>query len=140
MDSRAFREWTITDRNIGRACMSWSANTADMGTTINPRRSGYKPKYGTLFAQRNWRLGVKEAALRRTQIILTYKKVTTGEVKKYVVAPYSYRYRRLRSGRRKLLFAYDMKSKHIKGFVTRNIRKVAITDRKFRPKWPVEIA
>lgn len=107
-----------------------------------PRRVGYKPKYGTLFAQRNWRLAVKEAALRRVQIILTYKKITTGEVKKYVVAPYSYRYRRLRTGRRKLLFAYDMKDKHIKGFVTRNIRKVALTDRRFRPKngWPIEIA
>ena len=118
----------------------WIGRQESKASKRRPRRSGYKPKYGTLFAQRNWRLGVKEAALRRTQIILTYKKVTTGEVKKYVVAPYSYRYRRLRSGRRKLLFAYDMKSKHIKGFVTRNIRKVAITDRKFRPKWPVEIA
>jgi len=105
-----------------------------------PRRAGVKPKYGTLFALRNKRLSIREAALRNVQVVLTYKKDTTGEVKKYVVAPYSYRYRRLKTGNRKMLFAYDMKAKHIKGFVLRNIRKVAITDRKFRPKWPVEIA
>jgi predicted DNA-binding transcriptional regulator YafY len=104
------------------------------------KRVGAKPKYGTLFALRNKRLTVREAALRLVQIVLTYKKETTGEVNKYVVAPYSYRYRKLKSGNRKMLFAYDMKEKHIKGFVLRNIRKVAITDRKFRPQWPVEIA
>lgn len=104
-----------------------------------PRRVGKKPAYGTLFALRNKRLAIREAALRNAQIIIRYVKVTTGESKRYVVAPYSYRYRKLRIGRRKMLFAYDMKDKHIKGFVLNNIRKVAITDRKFRPKWDVEI-
>ena len=104
-----------------------------------PRRVGMKPKYGTLFAKRNKRLTIREAALRLVQVVLTYNKETTGETKKYVVAPYSYRYRRLKAGNRKLLFAYDMKDKHIKGFVLRNIRRVALTDRKFRPKWPVEL-
>jgi predicted DNA-binding transcriptional regulator YafY len=104
-----------------------------------PRRTGQKPAYGTLFALRNKKLAIREAALRKSQIILRYVKVTTGESKRYVVAPYSYRYRKLRAGRRKMLFAYDMKDKHIKGFVLKNIRKVAITDRKFRPKWRVEI-
>ena len=104
------------------------------------KRVGKKPAYGTMFALRNKRLTIREAALRLVQVVLTYKKETTGEVNKYVVAPYSYRYRRLKTGNRKMLFAYDMKAKHIKGFVLRNIRKVAITDRKFRPQWPVEIA
>jgi len=104
------------------------------------KRIGFKPKYGTLFALRNKRLAIREAALRNVQIIITYRKTTTGETKKYVVAPYSYRYRRLKVGRRKMLFAYDMQAKHIKGFSQRDIRKVALTDRKFRPKWPVEIA
>jgi len=40
---------------------------------------------------------------------------------------------------RKLLFAYDMEARKIKGFVVRNVRNVAITDRTFRPKWEVEI-
>jgi len=105
-----------------------------------PRRVGQKPAYGTLFALRNKRLAIREAALRKVQIVIRYVKTTTGESKRYVVAPYSYRYRRLRVGRRKMLFAYDMSDKHIKGFSLKNIRKVAITDRKFRPKWPIEIA
>ena len=105
-----------------------------------PRRVGEKPRYGTLFAQRNKRLAIREAALRRSQIVIRYVKITTGESKRYIVAPYSYRYRRLKAGRRKMLFAYDMEDKHIKGFVLNNIRKVAITDRKFRPKWDVELA
>lgn len=104
-----------------------------------PARTGTKPKYGTLFALRNKRLAIREGALRKSQIILRYVKITTGESKRYIVAPYSYRYRKLKAGRRKMLFAYDMDDKHIKGFVLNNIRKVAITDRKFRPKWKIEI-
>jgi predicted DNA-binding transcriptional regulator YafY len=103
------------------------------------RRVGLKPKTGTLFAIRNKRLAIREAALRNAEIVITYRKTTTGETKKYIVAPYSYRYKRLKVGLRKMLFAYDMKDRHIKGFAIRNIRNVAITDRKFRPKWPVEI-
>ena len=89
---------------------------------------------------RNKRLAVREAALRNVQVIITYRKVTTGETKKYVVAPYEWKYRRLKVGFRKMLYAYDMKDKHIKSFAWRNVRKVAITDRKFKPKWPVQIA
>lgn len=103
-----------------------------------PKRVGKSPAYGTLFALRNTRLAIREAALRNVQIIIMYKKETTGETKKYIVAPYSLRYRRLKRGVRKLLFAYDMNDLHIKGFVLSNIRNVAITDRKFIPKWPVE--
>ena len=103
------------------------------------RRVGQKPKAGTLFSIRNKRLAIREAALRKVQIVMTYKKTTTGETKKYIVAPYSYRYKRLKVGTRKMLFAYDMKEKRIKGFAQRNIRNVALTDRKFRPKWPIEI-
>jgi len=120
--------------------LAYIAKQEDKAPKRKAKRVGKKPAYGSLFALRNKRLTVREAALRKVQVVLTYKKETTGEVKKYVVAPYSYRYRRLKSGSRKMLFAYDMKAKHIKGFVLRNIRKVAITDRKFRPKWPVEIA
>jgi hypothetical protein len=95
---------------------------------------------GTFYAIRNKRLAIQEAALRRVQVVIKYRKATSGEVKKYIVAPYSYRYRRLKAGRRKMLFAYDMKERHIKGFVVRNIRNVSITDRRFQPKWPIEIA
>jgi predicted DNA-binding transcriptional regulator YafY len=103
-----------------------------------PAKTLVQPK-GTLFAIRNKRISVREGALRRVQIIITYTKETTNETKKYVVAPYSYRYRRLKSGRRKMLFAWDMDDQHIKGFVINNIRNVALTDKKFTPKWRVEI-
>jgi hypothetical protein len=39
-----------------------------------------------------------------------------------------------------MLFAYDMRDKHIKGYVMTNVRKAALTDRRFTPKWPVELA
>lgn len=96
-------------------------------------------KRGTLFAKRNKNLAIREAALRGVQIVITFQKTTTNEVKQYIAFPYSYRYRRLKVGRRKCLYAYDMKDKHIKSFAIRNIRKVALTDRKHVPKWKVEI-
>ena len=105
-----------------------------------PRRIGKKPAYGTLFALRNKRLAIQEGAARRTQILITYRKITTNETKKYIVAPYSYRYKKTRDGMRKMLFAYDMKAKRIKGFALRNIRKVALTDRKYKPMWDVELS
>lgn len=126
----------LIEKGINR--LAFIAEQEEKATRRKARRVGKKPKAGTLFAGRNKRLAIQEAALRRAQIIITYKKTTTGEVNKYIVAPYSYRYRRLRVGLRKMLFAYDMRDKHIKGFALRNIRNVAITDRKFRPKWPVE--
>lgn len=103
------------------------------------RRVGLKPKTGTLFAIRNKRIAIREAALRKVQIIMTYKKTTTGETKKYVVAPYEWKYLRLKAGLRKVLYAYDMKDRHIKSFIMRGIRNVALTDRKFVPKWTVKI-
>ena len=104
-----------------------------------PKRVGKKPAYGTMYALRNTRLSIREAALRLVQIVITYTKITTGETKQYIVCPYSWRYRRLKSGLKKLLFAWDMEDKHIKGFVLRNIKKVAISDRGFSPRWPIEI-
>ena len=103
-----------------------------------PTRTRAKPDR-SLFAERSKRITIREAALRKVQIIITYVKTTTRERKKYVVAPYSWRYRRLRVGTRKMLYAYDMRAKHIKGFALRNIRKVALTERKYVPKWPLEI-
>ena len=89
---------------------------------------------------RNIKVLIGQAATLLRQIEITYRKETTGEVKEYRVAPYSYRYRRLKTGTRKMFFAYDMDDRHIKGYVLRNIRKVEILKRKFKPKWPVEIS
>ena len=128
----------IIQKGIDR--LQFIANQEVKAQKRRPKRVGEKPNAGTLFAIRNKRLSIREAALRNVQIVIRYRKITTGELKKYIVAPYSYRYRMTRQGRRKMLFAYDMEEKKIKGFVVNAIRNVVITDRKFRPKWPVEIA
>jgi len=94
---------------------------------------------GTLFAIRNKRITIREGALRRVQIIITYTKITTRTTHKYVVCPYEWSYRRLRSGRKKMLWAYDVEDRHIKSFVQTNIKNVALTDRKFQPRWPIMI-
>jgi predicted DNA-binding transcriptional regulator YafY len=92
-----------------------------------------------MFAPREKRIRIREAAQKLHQVILTYTKETTGETKKYRVAPYSYRYRRLKVGRRKLLFAWDMDDEKIKGFVLRNIKHVEPTTKRFQPRWRVEL-
>jgi len=133
---RSYRE--LIDKGVSE--LSFIQEQEAKAPRRRARRVGMKPKTGTLFAIRNKRVAIREAALRRSQIIITYTKTTTGETKKYVVAPYSYRYRRLNVGLRKMLYAYDMKAKHIKSFAIRNIRNVALTDRKFpRKPWPIEI-
>ena len=104
-----------------------------------PKRVGKTPAYGTLYALRNVRMAIREGALRRVQIIITYLKITTGETVRRVVNPYSWRVRKLRIGRRKMLYAYDVDDRHIKSFVLGNIKRVALSDRKFRPMWVVEI-
>jgi len=103
-----------------------------------PVRSRQRPNRGTLFAKRNRKLAIQEGALRRKYIIITYTKITNGQTKRYIVAPYSYRYRRLKVGYRKLLFAWDKDDKRIKGFVLNNIQRVALTDTSYRPKWEIE--
>lgn len=95
---------------------------------------------GTLFAKRNVRLAIREAALRRVTIVVLYKKVTTGQIKRYELIPLSYRYRKLKQGRRKVLFALDYRDdKQVKYFLLKSIYKVAITDRKFKTRWDIEI-
>jgi predicted DNA-binding transcriptional regulator YafY len=94
----------------------------------------------TLKHGRDMKLIIRRAATGLFQIQMSYKKDTTGETKSYRVAPYSYRYRFSKKVRKRMLFAYDMDDKHIKGFVVRNILKVNVLEKKFRPKWPVEIA
>lgn len=114
---------------------------------IAPRRKPVRVNVenveGSLFSIRNKRIAIREAALRRVGCIITYKKLNTGEVKKYFVNPYSFRFRKLKIGRRKVLYAQDRNDVRgrgeIKSFVMTGIRQVAITDRKFIPRWKIEI-
>ena len=92
-----------------------------------------------IFAKRDFRLGIRNGARYKRQIIVSYTKITTGEHKNYKVNPYSYRYRHTRDGVRKMLFAEDVLEHRIKGFVLRMINHVEITDKTFKPRWRVEI-
>lgn len=95
---------------------------------------------GTMFAQRNKRVAIREAALRGVSLVVLYKKVTTGEIKKYEVLPISWRYRKTKLGLRKVIFLQDVRdSKQLKYFVVKNIIRAVLTDRKMKPSWPVEI-
>ena len=97
-------------------------------------------KKTNLRATRDFRLIVRNGAITKTQVSIIYKKVTTGQVKRYEVCPMSYRYRRLRSGVRKVLFAMDSKEKQLKMFVLKNVRQAMPTTKKYIPiKYPIEI-
>lgn len=123
----------------GISRLQWQLSMEEKAQKRLPARSKDKPRTGTLFAIRNKRIAIREGALRKVQLIIKYSKISTGETKKYVVNPYSYRYRMTRQGRRKMLMAFDVENKHIKGFVLNNIKNVVITDRKFVPRWKIEI-
>lgn len=104
-----------------------------------PVKTQTKPNQGTLFAKRNKRIAIREGALRRAYIDIRYRKMTTGEVNIYRVAPYEIKIRPLRIGQRYVLWAYDVKDRRIKSFVFNNILNVALTDKKFKPMWQVKI-
>jgi len=118
---------------------------------IKPRRKPLKKKAkpqeeikewsnkGALYGLREKRLAIRAAARNTVQMVITYKKTTTRQTKKYTICPYSYRYRRLKIGIRKMLFAYDIADRTIKNYALTNIKDVAILPKKFVPKWPVEI-
>lgn len=95
---------------------------------------------GSLFAKRNKRLAIREASLRKVSVVLTYEKIETNEIKKYEVIPMSYRTKKLKTGWRKVLYAQDVSDDYaLKMFVLRNIKKVAITDKKIKPSGGYEV-
>jgi hypothetical protein len=118
---------------------------------IKPRRKPLKKKAkpheeikewsnrGSLYGLREKRLAIRVAAINTVQITITYKKTTTRQTKKYTVCPYSYRYKKLKIGIRKMLFAYDVADRTIKNYALTNIKDVAVLPKKFVPKWKIEI-
>ena len=96
---------------------------------------------GTLSAKRNFRVAIREAALRGVTCVILYRKVTTGEIKRYEVIPTEYAYKRMAGNRlRKILWAQDVRDdKRTKSFYLRNIAKAVLTDRRLRSKWPIKI-
>ena len=107
----------------------------------SPKKPPKKPVGSKeLFGDRSIRMGIAIGGIDLVHIIIRYKKATTGQIKKYVVAPYSYRWRRTKKGRRqKCLYAYDPAEKTIKSFYIRNIKGIEATLKPYRPRWEVEI-
>lgn len=106
---------------------------------VTKQKKPLKPKVN-LRSTRDRRLIIREGAIQRKQVIIIYKKITTGEVKRYLICPMSYRYRKLKSGIKKVLFAEDMQGRQLKNFVMKNIRQAILTDRKYvKINYPIEI-
>jgi predicted DNA-binding transcriptional regulator YafY len=118
---------------------AWVAKQESMAQKRMPKKVGIKQKTGTLFAKRNKNLAVREAALRGVMVIINYVKITTGEYKQYIVEPYEWKFRMLKTGYKKMLWAYDIDDQRIKSFLNANIQNVVITDKKYDPMWEVKI-
>lgn len=86
------------------------------------------------------RVTLRDAALKKKVVRITYRKTTSGEIKVYNIEPYSFRYLRMNVGIRKSLFGFDIKENRIKSFAMRNITKIEMTGNSFSPRWPIEIA
>lgn len=99
-----------------------------------------KPKVN-LRSSRDYRLIIRQGALEKKQVVIIYKKITTGEVKRYTVCPLSYRYRKLKAGLRKVLFCIDVDEKQLKMYVIKNIRQATMTSKKYISiSFPIEIS
>lgn len=95
---------------------------------------------GTLFSKRNYRIAIREAALRGVTCLILYRKVTTKRVKRFEVLPISYRYKKFKEGWRKALYIEDVRQKHqIKNFLIKYIQRAVPTDRMMKSHWPIEI-
>ncbi len=98
-----------------------------------------KSTSGFSTASRN-RRKIRNAAGTTTLLWLTYRKTTDGTTHTYVVEPYSFRYRRLKVGIRKMFYGFDIADGHIKSFAIKNILSARNMKDKYRPRFKVEIA
>ena len=98
-----------------------------------------KMEYPELISKRSVNLLIEDAATNLRLLDIRYKKTTTGETKNYTVAPYEFAYKMLKVGRRKILWGYDIKDKHIKTYAVRNILGAKRNNKHFKPKWEVKI-
>lgn len=97
------------------------------------------PKRQNLFDKRNAVLAIREAARRKRKVRFMYNSIQTGNWKSYLVEAYSFRIRRTRDGRKRVLFAYHTFHKRIHMFIVERIGRVFITNLQFRSRWRVEI-
>ena len=81
-----------------------------------------------------------ESVVRNTYIVIDYVKITTNELNQYKVIPLEWKFRDLKVGRRKVLYAQDMNEGYkTKSFVHINIQRVMIGRQKAVPSFPQKI-
>ena len=91
-------------------------------------------KTGTLLAKRNRNIAIIEATARETYVVIEYVKITTNEFTSYKIIPMDWKFRELKMGRKKVLYAQDMNDRfQIKSFVHTNIQRVMIGRKKVHP-------
>jgi hypothetical protein len=111
---------------------------------------------GTLFAKRNKRIAIAESSARGVDAVITYVKIGDSangknlqdkadnqiatyhsvDLKKYAIVPLEWKMRKLKMGYRKVLWAQDIYDNfRTKSFVASNIQKVAIGNRRIKPKF-----
>jgi len=81
---------------------------------------------------------LEQAAKEKRKCMIRYKKRRKygGGTSEYYVAPYSFR----NKPGGPVLFAYDYIDGRIKSFFRDSVTGVRVTDRKFRPKWDLELS
>lgn len=99
------------------------------------KRAPVRPRLGI----RGFMATIVHAARNLRMIRVRYHKVTTGEIVTRVLEPYSFRFRRLSIGRARVLFGYHRAHKSIEMYVTKRIQWVELTNRRYSPRWKVEI-
>lgn len=96
-------------------------------------------KFPTAKGKVEIRLVIIECAVNKKYMTITYQR-RNNVIRKYKIAPYSYRYRNSpKLGRSKALYAYDFDDKHIKSFYVKSIKAATRTTSNFTPKWQIEI-
>jgi predicted DNA-binding transcriptional regulator YafY len=107
---------------------------------VLPLKPSIKKSTSGISTSSRIRRSIRNSAGTKTLLWITYTKTTDGETHSYLVEPYSFRYRRIKVGIRKMLYAYDIADGHIKSFALRNIISSKNMKEKFRPKFKIEIA
>jgi predicted DNA-binding transcriptional regulator YafY len=109
-------------------------NKLPIKNIIEPKNSFKLPKAITI------RASIRDSAVTKKLLRITYKKETTNETKIYLVEPYSFRYVPQNGGLRKALYAWDHNKNSIKYFFVKNITKAENTTIPYQARFPIEIA
>jgi predicted DNA-binding transcriptional regulator YafY len=86
------------------------------------------------------RASIRDSAVAKKILKITYKKTTTNETKTYIVEPYSFAYIKQNGGLKKALYAWDVEENKIKYFVVKNIIKAEVTEKRYECRFPIKIA